>query len=226
MGSNDDATSVETVQNGIWVEKSIEKRDCLYPRCIRLTFENRNETDKVAGIAEEFPVMCDIGSTKATNKEFVTWGANEETNEFQIRIDLAAGEERTIRYWPGDSPSTAFNELAQRTPRFEYVKSSPATDNRPDSEPRTQSTPHSDPDAVVAPDNEYIDPAPDLDFGDIAGLHAVKQELREEIITVHRPTVRRVRHRQSERTTVIRSTGNRENACCNCVGRRISIQLF
>ncbi|ELZ48814.1 hypothetical protein C464_05360 [Halorubrum coriense DSM 10284] len=35
---------------------------------------------------------------------------------------------------------------------------------------------------MVAPDNEYIDPPPDLDFGDVAGLHAVKQELREEII--------------------------------------------
>ena len=182
MGSNDEAASVETVQSGIWIEKSIEKRDGLYPRCIRLTFENRNETDKVAGVVEEFPVTCDITATKATDREFVTWGAQEETNEFQIRIELAAGEQRTIRYWPGDSPSTAFNELAQRTPRFEYVKSSPATDNRPDSEPRTQSTPHSDPDTVVAPDSEYIDPPPDRDFSAVAGLHDVKQELREEII--------------------------------------------
>ena len=182
MGSNDEVTSVETVQSGIWIDKSIEKRDGLYPRCIRLTFENRNETDRVVGIVEEFPVTCDIRSTKATDKEFVTWGAEEETNEFQIRIKLAAGEQRTIRYWPGKSPSTAFNELAQRTPRFEYVKPSPAADNQPGPDPGTQSTPHYDSDAVVAPDNEYIDPPPDLDFSDIAGLHAVKQELREEII--------------------------------------------
>ena len=175
-------------QHGIRVRKyPVDWSGNMDRQCIKVTFENQTDEAKIVGVVEEFPDGCDLTETKGTDKDGITWWPVEPKGELRVQAKLEPEEETTVTYEPGSPHREVFNELAARPPRIFAVESDATTDGidaLADSTPYRAASADSSPsnEEIVSEEHEFIDPPPDVDFSDVAGLYAVKGELRNEII--------------------------------------------
>lgn len=180
-------TDYVLTEDGIRVEKSPEYHmNSDNKRRVALSVGNLRMEDVAVGVVESVPRSCELSTVKGTTDEKVKWDINQGQHELQVRFDLAAGEECTVVYTFESLTESEFTTLCERAPHVERVVSvNDSTKAGSDYLSRSTRSPESNSlsdEQLVGDDHAHIDPPPDIDLSDVAGLHGVKEELKKEII--------------------------------------------
>jgi SpoVK/Ycf46/Vps4 family AAA+-type ATPase len=150
---------------------------------IELRIDNRTSRAKQIRIDETIPEMYTPSNMRVKKGTAIIWSAADHKQRLAVAVELEPHGERIVRYAPRAVQSTAFEELADRIPQITRVRAIDSSDDTGAySLPKTHDDTRAASEDIVGPNHEYIDPPPATDFADVAGLDAVKRELRTEII--------------------------------------------
>lgn len=172
---------------GVTVEKSPQySLNFEKSRRVELSVVNDRPEEVVVGVMDPVSRGCELSALQATTDEALEWRISEDKHAVQLRIGVASGEERTVLYTFESVSEAAFSLMCEQPPRIEQVVSA---DDMPGdlfgelSRSSGSATARSSgAEGVVDDSHEYVDPPPETDFSDVAGLYDVKTELEEEII--------------------------------------------
>jgi SpoVK/Ycf46/Vps4 family AAA+-type ATPase len=150
---------------------------------IELRIDNRTPEAKQVRIDETLPETYTPSNVRVEKGGEIIWSAADRKQRLAVAVELDPHGERVVRYAPRAAQPTAFSELADRTARITRVRPIDSSDDGGTySLPKTDADPAVAGEDIIGSDHEYIDPPPATDFADVAGLDAVKRELRTEII--------------------------------------------
>jgi len=185
--AEEQSTAQVVSQDGIRVEKARASRfSGFHDHGVIFQIENKRTERVVIGITERFPSGCRLSNVKATNNESLSWSKSTTHRELRVQVELEAKSNKTIKYVPTHCQSTSFDELIAHSPQVRivdrlddgYSSKNPSEDSPETNRGRQAPPAHK----IVSDDHEYLDPPPNVDFSNIAGMYEVKEELQNEII--------------------------------------------
>ncbi len=185
--AEEQSTTQIVKQEGIRVEKFRASRvNEFHDLCIVLHIENERTEGVVIGINERFPSGCRLSNIKATNNESLNWSKSTLRGELRVEVEIEAKSNKTIKYVPTHCKSTSFDKLVDQPPNVRvidqlgegYSSKNPSVGSSELGTGRQSPPAHK----IVSDDHEYLDPPPNVDFSNIAGMYEVKEELQNEIV--------------------------------------------